>query len=208
MEKLSDKLEDIIQAETYGFFPTPVTRIKATQHADLKKGIMEWISKQDILPKHGRETICHGISQIGETNALINEYQEFREIIMDAIHKHNESSYNYKSDLQISESYLELAAEGAIYAPHEHSNCVYSLTYLINYNHEQHSYIKWRKNVASNHYPILQIDSKDPTAFNLTEATFNMEEGDIIIYPSNVTHGFDSNPSNDRISFTANITIG
>ena len=69
---------------------------------------------------------------------------------MDAIHKHNESSYNYKSDLQISESYLELAAEGAIYAPHEHSNCVYSLTYLINYNHEQHSYIKWRKNVASN----------------------------------------------------------
>jgi len=41
MDKLSDKLEDIIQAETYGFFPTPVTRIKATQHADLKKGIME-----------------------------------------------------------------------------------------------------------------------------------------------------------------------
>ena len=55
---------------------------------------------------------------------------------------------------------------------------------------------------------LLKIDSKDPTAFNLTEATFNMEEGDIIIYPSNVTHGFDSNPSNDRISFTANITIG
>ena len=34
MDKLSDKLEDVIQAETYGFFPTPVTRIKATQHAD------------------------------------------------------------------------------------------------------------------------------------------------------------------------------
>jgi|TARA_Y100000052_G_C2933099_1_gene75668 hypothetical protein len=127
---------------------------------------------------------------------------------MDAVAKHNESSYNYKSDLQVSESYLELATEGAIYAPHEHSNCVYSLTYLVNYNHEQHAYIKWRKNVASNHYPILQIDSENPTAFNLTEATFNMEEGDIIIYPSNVTHGFDSNPSNDRIAFTANITIG
>ena len=105
------------------------------------------------------------------------------------------------------ESYLELASEGAIYAPHEHSNCVYSLTYLINYDHEKHAYVKWRKNVASNHYPILQLDSQDPTAFNLTEATFSMNEGDIIIYPSNVTHGFDSNPSNERITFTANITI-
>ena len=78
---------------------------------------------------------------------------------------------------------------------------------MVNYNHEQHAFIKWRKNVASNHYPILQLDTKDPTAFNLTEATFNMEEGDVIIYPSNVTHGFDSNPSNDRITFTANITL-
>ncbi len=207
VKKLSDDLNDVVQSETYGFFPTPITRIKSNIHNDLKKGIMEWISKQDILPKHGRESICHGISQIGDTNKLINDYQPLRETILDAVHKHNESSFNYKQNLVISESYLELATEGAIYAPHEHSNCVYSLTYLVNYNHETHSFIKWRKNVASNHYPILQLDSKDPTAFNMTEATFNMTEGDIIIYPSNVTHGFDSNPSNDRITFTANITI-
>lgn len=207
MENLSDDLNDIVQAETYGFFPIPITRIKLTNHEALKKSIFEWIGKEDILEKHGRESICHGISQIGETNKLVNENQELGKVIMDAVRQHNDKSFNYKTNLAISESYLELAAEGAIYAPHEHSNCVYSLTYLVNYNHEQHAFIKWRKNVASNHYPILQLDTKDPTAFNLTEATFNMEEGDVIIYPSNVTHGFDSNPSNDRITFTANITL-
>ena len=115
MENLSDDLNDIVQAETYGFFPIPITRIKLTNHEALKKSIFEWIGKEDILEKHGRESICHGISQLGETNRLVNENQELGMV--------------------------------------------------------------------------------------------NMEEGDVIIYPSNVTHGFDSNPSNDRITFTANITL-
>ena len=207
MDKLSDKLEDAIQSETYGFFPIPITKYTAQNHAELKKGILQWMSKEDILQKHGRESICHGIAQVGDTNKLMNDYQELSDTIMDAVKKHNQASFNYKNELTVMESYLELASEGAIYAPHEHSNCVYSLTYLINYDSEKHAYVKWRKNVASNHYPILQLDSQDPTAFNLTDATFSMNEGDIIIYPSNVTHGFDSNPSNERITFTTNITI-
>ena len=40
----------------------------------------------------------------------------------------------------------------------------------------------------------------------MTEATFEINEGDIIIFPSNLTHGYDTNPKNERITLTANIT--
>ena len=51
------------------------------------------------------------------------------------------------------------------------------------------------------------IDSKlyiNPP-YNLTEATFSMKEGDIITFPANLTFGYDSNPSNELITLSANI---
>ena len=64
---------------------------------------------------------------------------------------------------------------------------------------------KWRKNVGSNHYTIMQSNSKQLTQYNMTEATFKMAEGDIITFPSNLTFGFDSNPFDERITLSANI---
>ena len=66
--------------------------------------------------------------------------------------------------------------------------------------------MKWRRNISSNHYPIIQIDSLELTPYNMTEATFEISEGDIVIFPSNLTHGYDTNPKNERITLTANIT--
>ena len=82
---------------------------------------------------------------------------------------------------------------------------LYSVTYLVNYQEESHSYLKWRRNVASNFYPVIQLDSTELSPYNMTEATFKQSEGDVLVYPSNITHGYDSNPSDQRISFTANV---
>jgi hypothetical protein len=51
----------------------------------------------------------------------------------------------------------------------------------------------------------MQINSKQLTQYNMTEATFKMAEGDIITFPSNLTFGFDSNPNDERITLSANI---
>ena len=61
------------------------------------------------------------------------------------------------------------------------------------------------KECRQNHYPIMQINSKQLTQYNMTEATFKMLEGDIITFPSNLTFGFDSNPNDERITLSANI---
>lgn len=205
MSNLSDSLTDKIQQETYGLFPIPVTKVSLPNHDQYKQQILTWMASQNILEKHGREAICFNVSQIGETNSLLNDISDLGQQLLNAAITHNNNSHKYNTNLAISESYLELHHEGSIYAPHEHSNCLFSLTYLINYNPEQHAFLKFRRNVASNHYPIIQIDATELSPFNMTEATFNQSEGDVIIYPANMTHGYDNNPSNERITLTANI---
>ena len=202
---LSDKLEDAITNETYGLFATPVSKYTVPNHDELKQKILSWMGSTNILERSGRESITHNIVQIGESNKLLLDLPEVASTFKQAIHQHNDNSMHYKCDLAVNESYLELANEGAIYAPHEVSNCIYHSIYLLNYDDEKHSYYKFRKSVASNHYPIMQINSSQLTPYNMTEATFKMSEGDIITFPANLTFGFDTNGSNERITLSANI---
>ena len=202
---LSDTLEDVITNETYGLFPVPISKYTLPNHDVLKQQIMLWMKDSDILKKSGRESITHNVVQIGESNKLLNDLPQVASAFETAINQHNDNSMHYDCGLKVSESYLELAQQDAIYAPHEVSNALFHSIYLINFDDEKHSYFKWRKNVGSNHYPIMQINSKQLTQYNMTEATFKMAEGDIITFPSNLTFGFDSNPNDERITLSANI---
>ena len=202
---LSDTLEDKITNETYGLFPCPISKFTLPNHDILKQQILVWMGEEDILKKSGRESITHNVVQVGKTNQLMNDLPDVANAFKHAISHHNDNSMHYDCDLAVNESYLELANQDAIYAPHEVSNCLYHSIYLINFDEKSHSYYKFRKCIGSNHYPIMQINSKQLTQYNMTEATFSMKEGDIITFPSNLTFGFDSNPSNERITLSANI---
>ena len=202
---LSDTLEDKITNETYGLFPTPISKYTLPNHDVLKQQVLLWMKDNDILKKSGRESITHNIVQIGESNKLLNDLPQVANAFQEAIDQHNSNSMHYDCSVKVSESYLELAQQDAIYAPHEVSNALFHSIYLINFDDEKHSYYKWRKNVGSNHYPVMQINNKQLTQYNMTEATFKMNEGDIITFPSNLTFGFDSNGSDERMTISANI---
>ena len=202
---LSDSLNEVVTQETYGLFPIPITRYSAPNHDDIKAQILNWMSTQDIVKDHKRNAICHNVIQVGPNNQLIKDVPDLAQLIINAVTLHNDNSLKYNSQFGFSDSYLEIANKDAIYAPHEHSNCLYSVTYLVNYQEESHSYLKWRRNVASNFYPVIQLDSTELSPYNMTEATFKQSEGDVLVYPSNITHGYDSNPIDQRISFTANV---
>jgi hypothetical protein len=202
---LSDTLQEKVTQETYGLFPTPVTRYSIPNHDDLKQQILRWMESNDIIDDHKRNAICHNVIQVGPNNKIVNDLPDLYNTLIQAATYHNDNSLKYNAQLGISDSYLEIANKDAIYAPHEHSNCLYSIHYLINYNAKEHAYIKWRRNVSSSFYPVIQLDQKEMSPYNMTEATFNQSEGDMLVYPSNLTHGYDSNLYDQRISLTANI---
>ena len=70
---LSDKLEDKITNETYGLFPTPVSKFSVPNHEELKKEILLWMKDNEILKKSGRESITHNVVQVGENNKLLRD---------------------------------------------------------------------------------------------------------------------------------------
>tara|TARA_A100001388_G_scaffold223177_1_gene173989 strand:- start:707 stop:1336 length:630 start_codon:yes stop_codon:yes gene_type:complete len=198
---LSDSLETAVDFETYGLFMIPVTKYNCS---DLVDDVLKWARNQDFV-KHDRNAISHNIQQIGETNQILKDLPHVKSALLNVARKHNETGLNYASNFEISDCYLEVAHQGAIYAPHEHSNCLFSGTFFISYDKEAHSYLKFKRNTISNTYPIMMLPYSTMTAFNLQEATIPYAAGDVVIYPSNLTHGFDSNPTDNRIALTFNV---
>ena len=138
--------------------------------------VLKWARNQDFV-KHDRQAISHNIQQIGETNQILTDLPELKALLLEVARKHNQSGLNYASNFEISDCYLEVA----------------------------HSYLKFKRNTISNTYPIMMLPYESMTAFNLQEATIPYAAGDIVIYPSNLTHGFDSNPTDNRITLTFNV---
>jgi len=198
---LSPNLDDVVQYETYGLFMTPVTKYDMT---DFIVPILNWMKNEDFVD-HDRNTICHNVQQVGPTNKILEDLPDLKAELLTAVRKANESGLSYASNFAISDCYVEVAHQGAIYAPHEHSNCLFSGTLFINYEPEQHAFIKFKRNVMSQMFPIMMLPFEQMTAFNLQEATIPYSNGDCIIYPSNLTHGYESNPTDNRITLTFNV---
>ena len=198
---LSDQLDDAIQFETYGLFMSPVTKYDLSEFVN---PVLQWMRNEDFVD-HDRQTICHNVQQIGPTNKILEDLPDLKSALLDVARKHNESGLSYASNFAISDCYIELASKGALYAPHEHSNCLFSGTFFINYIPESHSFLKFKRNVMSQMFPVMMLPFETMTAFNLQEATVPYSNGDVLIYPSNMTHGYESNPTDDRITLTFNV---
>lgn len=207
MTELSQSLEKEVlhKNQTYGCFPTPISSFVVPEHKKLKQDILRWMKDQELNPDHARRQISHNVVEIGKTNELLKALPHLKETLLTLVQKHNEASFNYSVRTDIVESYLELAQEQAIYAPHEHANAVFSCTYFINFNNEIHSSLKFRRHIFSTFYPSLQLPSSQQTPYNMPEVLVPHTEGDLLIYPSNLTHGYESNPSDQRITLSFNI---
>ena len=77
--------------------------------------------------------------------------------------------------------------------------------FFISYQEEQHAYLKFKRQVQSQMFPVMMLPFKQMTAFNLQEATVPFKNGDVVIYPSNLTHGYESNQTDGRITLTFNV---
>ena len=204
---LSDGFENIADATAYGLFMTPVARYTNKNHIDHKTIIMEYIQGLQQVKNEPRPYISRGITQLGPDNVLeMPQLEPIKEMILDAVQKANKASYNYALDkISIVDSYIELTNEGGMYAPHEHSNVIYSGTYYINFDLQKHSIMKFRRYIGSPHYPVLQMNYTGQNAFNQLEAEIPHNEGDVIIHPPNIQHGYENNGHGNRIALSFNI---
>ena len=191
-----------IERETYGLFMTPVSKYRIPEFVD---PVLEWMKNEDFVDINERSVLCHNVQQIGKTNKILQDLPDLEKQLLECVHFHNNEGLNYASEFRLSDVYVELAHSGAIYAPHEHANCLFSGTFFISYQEEQHAYLKFKRQVQSQMFPVMMLPFKQMTAFNLQEATVPFKNGDVVIYPSNLTHGYESNQTDGRITLTFNV---
>jgi uncharacterized protein (TIGR02466 family) len=204
MTQLSDQLPEA-KRDTFGLFMTPVTRYELDQHSQHKGDILHWIRTQQIYPNQ-RSSWCQNVDQISDQLNILDQFPQLKQDLLNAVQFHNQQTFNYSCQFDIKESYLEIANENAFYAPHEHSNSIYSGTYFVNFNPDNHSALKFRRNVQSPFFPVIQLQA-DPviTPFNMVEAQTPQREGDVIIHQSNLTHGYELNYNPERITLSFNV---
>ena len=191
-----------LDRETYGLFMTPVSKFNIEEFVD---PVLKWMKNQDFVEINERAVLCHNVQQVGKTNQILKDMPDLEQQLMECVHFHNNEGLNYASEFRINDVYVEVAHQGAIYAPHEHANCVFSGTFFINYDQEAHSFLKFKRQVQSQMFPVMMLPFKQMTAFNLQEATVPFKKGDVVIYPSKLTHGYESNQTDNRITLTFNV---
>ena len=209
MPNLSDNFESIATTNVYGVFLTPIGVYRNPDHKEHKQLILDYIRSMnpEDVNVSPRSDINTGIKQLGGMNILMTpELAPIRETISKAILEVNDGglAYDMKQPV-LTDSVLELADKGSFYAPHEYSNTVYSGVYYVNFDHDQHSQLKWKRCIGSPFYPIVQMPQTKITPFNQLDTRIPTEEGDIVIFPSNLSHGYESNTHGNRITLSFNV---
>tara|TARA_B100000405_G_scaffold281427_1_gene225853 strand:+ start:195 stop:845 length:651 start_codon:yes stop_codon:yes gene_type:complete len=209
---LSDNLtQSVTDTSVYGLFMVPIgkyTNRKHNEHKAILVDFLDQIDPKTCIPSP-KTSICYNITQLGD-NAIL-EHQALatiKETIQKAVFEVNSQSYCYEwekfQEIQFSDSYIEVAGAESMYAPYEQSNVLYSGCYFINYLPDKHSPLKFNRAIGSPHYPIMQGKHSKITPFNNLTQDVPTSEGDILIFPSNLSRGFELNSTPNRLTLTFN----
>lgn len=103
----------------------------------------------------------------------------------------------------ITQSWLNFTEEQQFHHSHCHSNSLISGVYYLNAS-ENYDNITFHKGV----YEQLQLPKNEYNIFNSTSWTLNVKTGDLILFPSQVSHEVNSkNGKNKRVSLAFNVFI-
>jgi uncharacterized protein (TIGR02466 family) len=155
------------------------------------------------IPKEDSENV----SQSSEDRYLFNDHKELfklKDIIVKEFNnfKNNLLSYTYNS-FKITTSWVAKVDKGKQANIHNHNNSFYSGVFYINSN-DKFDKIKFFNDT----YKTIKIEIKDWNLWNSESWWFSVKTGDVILFPSSLTHMVETKQGdNTRISLAFNVFI-
>jgi uncharacterized protein (TIGR02466 family) len=188
-----------VEANINGIFPTPIYISKLDRELTSKELLFVDKIKLDIHNNEGNKT--------SNDNYILN----------------NKSFKNLKEDLDlrvqdyfskilsitdavtpyITQSWLNYTETNQYHHKHAHPNSLVSGVFYINC-HEKHDKIKF----FNDNYKTIKLEVKDWNLYNSETWWFSVKTGDIILFPSSLTHMVETKQGdNTRISLAFNVFI-
>jgi uncharacterized protein (TIGR02466 family) len=190
----------MIESTINGIFPTPIYMSKLDRELNKKELTFVEKSKLDYYKNDGNIT--------SNDNYILNQkvFSSLKEDLylrVDDYFKKILSTTNAVTPY-ITQSWLNYTETNQYHHKHEHPNSLVSGVFYVNC-HEEFDKIKFFKKDA---YQAIKPETKDWNLYNSETWWFTVKTGDIILFPSSLTHMVETKEGdNTRISLAFNVFI-
>jgi uncharacterized protein (TIGR02466 family) len=188
-----------MEATINGIFPTPIYISKIDR--ELSKKELSFINKTklDIYNNEGNST--------SNDNYILNNkaFKILKDELDLTVQDYFEKVISPKDKITpyITQSWLNYTETNQYHHKHQHPNSLVSGVFYINC-HEEHDKIKF----FNDKYSTIKPEVKDWNIWNSETWWFSVKTGDIILFPSSLTHMVETKQGdNTRISLAFNVFI-
>jgi len=188
-----------VEATINGIFPTPIYISKINRELTNKELSFIYKTKLDVYKNEGNTTsndnyiLNHKLFTELKTDLDLRVKDYFEKVISPA---NNITPY-------ITQSWLNYTETNQYHHKHAHPNSLVSGVFYINC-HEEYDKIKF----FNNNYKTIELEVKDWNLYNSETWWFSVKTGDVILFPSSLTHMVETKQGdNTRISLAFNVFI-
>ena len=189
----------MIESNINGIFPTPVYISKLNRELTTKELLFIDESKLDVFKNEGNTT--SNDNYILNQKAFKNLKEDLNLRVQDYFDKIICTTNNITP--YITQSWLNFTETNQYHHKHAHPNSLVSGVFYINCD-EKFDKIKF----FNDHYKSIKLEIKDFNIWNSQSWWFSIKTGDIILFPSSLTHMVETKEgTNTRISLAFNVFI-
>ena len=160
-------------------FPTPVMKFK--MHRDFTK--LEY----DFVKKHESKYLQNSGNKYSKNTFILNELElkDINKFCNDAIQTYFKNIVNPISNtsINITQSWLNYTKMNGFHHEHDHPNSIISGVLYMSAN-KKNDIISFRRS----DYKQIQIFYKEANDYNTIQTDIRIETGDLVLFPSNVSH--------------------
>ena len=189
----------MIESNINGIFPTPIYISKLNRELTNKELSFIDKTKLDVFNNEGNKTSNDNYIINNKVFKTLKEELELR--VQDYFDKVISPANNITT--YITQSWLNYTETNQYHHKHQHPNSLVSGVFYINC-HEEHDKIKF----FNDKYSTIKLETKDYNIWNSESWWFPVKTGDIILFPSSLTHMVETKQGdNTRISLAFNVFI-
>ena len=188
-----------MEANINGIFPTPIYISKLDR--ELTPLELKFVdkNKKDFYKNDGN--ITSNNNYILNEKPFANIKKELDLKVQDYFDKVISPANNITP--YITQSWLNYTETNQYHHKHAHPNSLVSGVFYINC-HEEHDKIKF----FNDNYKTIRLETKDWNIWNSETWWFSVKTGDVILFPSSLTHMVETKEgTNTRISLAFNVFI-
>ena len=188
-----------MEANINGIFPTPIYISKLNRELTNKE--LSFINKTKLDYHNNEGNITSNNNYILNEKPFTNIKKELDLKVQDYFNKVISPANNITP--YITQSWLNYTETNQYHHKHAHPNSLVSGVFYINC-HEEHDKIKF----FNDNYKTIKLEVKDWNIWNSESWWFSVKTGDLILFPSSLTHMVETKQGdNTRISLAFNVFI-